>query len=117
MHRARTATGTYKTTGSWSRASSALLCGRLPGTGSRSLIERLSRARHLRAHGHAGARRRLPRHGRALLLLLAQLGNQIGTRRYDGPRGGLSSQGTAPLRHLRPRRLALLTLLERARLM
>jgi hypothetical protein len=59
----------------------------------------------------------LARHGRALLLLLAQFGNQIGTRRHDGPRGRLSRQGTARLRHLRPRRLTLLTLLERARLM
>jgi hypothetical protein len=50
-------------------------------------------------------------------LLLAQFGYQIGARRHDGPRGGLSSQGTAGLRHLRPRRLTLLTLLERARLM
>jgi hypothetical protein len=45
-------------------------------------------------------------------LLLAQFGSQIGTRRYDGPRGGLSGQRTSGLRHLRPR----LTLLERARL-
>jgi len=59
----------------------------------------------------------LPRHGRALLLLLAQFGYQIGARRYNRPRGGLPRQGTTGLRHLRARRLTLLTLLERARLM
>ena len=49
-------------------------------------------------------------------MLLAQFGNQIGTRGYDGPRGGLPGHRTAGLRHLRAR-LTLLTLLERAGLM
>ncbi len=90
------ATGTgCETTGTTGATRSAIRHGRLTGTG-RTGVQRttgLRRLGRLRPHGHAGARRRrLAWHGRALLLLLSELGYQIGTRRHDGAGGGLSGE-------------------------
>ena len=93
MHRPRTA-GTLS---GQNRAIDARLHGRRAWT-RRSLIERLARARCLRTQRHAGTdrRRRLAGHGRTHLLL-AQLGDKIGTRRNDGPGDGLAGIGPGRL--------------------
>lgn len=84
------------------------LHGGLAGTGW-TLVHRLAGARlGRRAHRLAGARLRgLAGHGRTLLLL-TQFGNQIGTGRNNGARGGLAGKGPrggladeGPLRLLR----------------
>ena len=61
--------------------STSLRCGRLAGP-RRALVKRLTRTGRLGPQRNIRTCRSLPRHGRALLLLLTKLRHKVRTRRY-----------------------------------
>ena len=84
--------------------STSLRCGRLAGP-RRTLIKRLTRTGRLRPQRNIRTCRSLPRHGRALRLLLTKLRRKIRTRRYRRSSHRLTRQrGSRTLRSI-PRSL------------